>query len=186
MALAHPSHRSRPSLSWLVLVAVALVALAAGLAWRLGAPRGDEAPGGLLGRPAPEFRLADLTGARVALSDFRNRVVLVDFWATWCGPCHLQHEILEPLYDEYRGRNVVFLGVNVGEDEQTVGEFVRDQPQPWPVLLDPESTLSAPYGVYALPTLVIVGADGEVVFYETQLSDAPTLRRALDRAVGAV
>jgi thiol-disulfide isomerase/thioredoxin len=186
VAVASPSRNSRSSLWWVALSALALAAVAAALAWRLGAPRADAPTSEFVGRAAPDFRRPDLSGAPVALSDFRDRVVLLDFWATWCGPCHLQHEILEPLYEDYRGRGVVFLGVNINEDEQTVGEFTRDRPQPWPVLLDPEGTLTVPYQVYTLPTLVIVGRDGKVTFHSMQLADGPTLRRALERAIGAV
>ena len=185
MAVAGSPRSTRSSLWWIALAGLALALIAATLAWRLGSPRGGETPE-LIGREAPDFERPDLSGGRVALSDFRDRVVLVDFWATWCGPCHLQHEILKPLYEEYRGRSVVFLGVNVGEDEQTVADFARDRPQPWPVLLDPDSSLSFEYQVYTLPTLVIVGTDGKVLFHQTQLADGPTLRRVLDRAIGAV
>jgi thiol-disulfide isomerase/thioredoxin len=135
-----------------------------------------------VGATAPTIAPSDLAGRTVALSDFRGRVVLVDFWATWCGPCHLQRQILEPLYREYRSKGAEFLAVSVGEDADTVKQFVAGQPFAYPVLIDPADELSPRLGISALPTLLVVDRDGKVSYFEAGVADAETLRRVFTDA----
>jgi peroxiredoxin len=135
-----------------------------------------------IGASAPELRKPDLAGRDVSLADYRGRVVLIDFWATWCGPCHLQQRILEPLYQEYRGRGAEFLAVSLGEDAATVKEFVDQKPFTYPVLLDPSDELSLRLGIQALPTLMIVDKEGRVAYFEAGVADADRLRQAFAAA----
>lgn len=135
-----------------------------------------------VGRRAPELRKEDLAGRSVALSDLRGRVVLIDFWATWCAPCHLQQKILAPLYQEYRERGAEFLAVSLGEDAATVREFVERQPFAYPVLLDPTDELTARLGIQALPTLMIIDRAGRVAYFEPGVADQETLRRVFAEA----
>jgi peroxiredoxin len=135
-----------------------------------------------VGASAPTLSKPDLTGRTVDLGDFRGRVVLVDFWATWCAPCHLQQDILEPLYREYRSKGAEFLAVSVGEDAETVKEFVAQKPFAYPVLLDPADELSPRLGISALPTLLIVNREGKVSYFEAGVADSDTLRRLFAEA----
>ncbi len=130
----------------------------------------------------PEFRLKTLDGRKLGPRDFPGKVVVVDFWASWCGPCHVQARILEALHKDYQGKNVQFLATNVGEDEGTVKSFVKDKPFPYPVLLDADSTVSDRLGVLALPTLMVVDKKGKVTYLKPGLADGPTLRRILKEA----
>jgi peroxiredoxin len=134
------------------------------------------------GDAAPAFTRDALDGRHVSLGDYRGRVVLVDFWATWCGPCHLQADILAPLYAEYRERGVEFLSVSVGEEIDTVRDFVAKKPSPFPVLVDPADELTPTYGIVALPTVLIVDKSGKVAYFNFGISDAETLRKALAQA----
>jgi peroxiredoxin len=145
-----------------------------------GEPAHDGGAG--LGQPAPPFRLAALGGGDIALSDYRGRVVLLDFWATWCNPCHEQARILAPLYGVVRSRGVEFLAIDSGEEAETVERFVAGSPFPYPVLLDPEDSLGLALGVVALPTLVIVDRDGRISYVKEGIADAEILRRELERA----
>lgn len=131
---------------------------------------------------APDFDLAGLDGQRYQLRDFEGRVVLVEFWATWCGPCRLQAEILARLYKEVRGEGLEFLAVSLGEQEDIVQDFIRKDPFPYPVLLDPDETLGYALEVYALPTVMIVDGRGRITFFRPGISDGETLRRALSAA----
>ena len=131
---------------------------------------------------APAFDLAGLDGQRYRLSDFSGRVVLVEFWATWCGPCRLQAEILARLYKEVQSDELEFLAVSLGEAEDIVRDFSHKDPFPYPVLLDPEETLGYALEVYALPTVMIVDGDGRITFLRPGISDGETLRRALSAA----
>jgi thiol-disulfide isomerase/thioredoxin len=130
----------------------------------------------------PEFRLKSLDGRKLGPTDFPGQVVVVDFWATWCGPCRIQARILEPIHHDYEGKGVQFLAANVGEDEATVQGFVKSKPFPYPVLLDPESQVSSSFGIYALPTLMVVDKKGNIALLKSGVVDGPTLRQALKDA----
>jgi len=181
MAISDPTAAPRkPAFAWIVLGGLAVAALAALAAWHLASPKrtGPVAAGDA----APAFTRDALDGHSVSLRDYRGRVVLVDFWATWCGPCHLQADILAPLYAEYRERGVEFLSVSVGEEVATVRDFVAKSPSPYPVLVDPADELTPTYGIVALPTVLIVDKAGKVTYFNFGISDADTLRKALAQA----
>jgi len=130
----------------------------------------------------PDFRLKTLDGRKLGPADFPGQVVVVDFWATWCGPCHIQARILEPIQHDYQGKGVQFLATNVGEDEATVRSFLKEKPFPYPVLLDSESTVSGNFGIYALPTLMVIDKQGKIAFLQPGVTDGPTLRKILKDA----
>lgn len=138
------------------------------------------------GKPAPgvpvDFRLKTVDGRMIGPKDFKGQVVVIDFWATWCGPCHLQAQILEPIYRDYKGRGVQFLAANVGEDLDTVKKFLVKKPFPYPVLLDPNQNVAADLGVVALPTLMVVDKKGKVAYLQSGLADGDTLREIIKKA----
>jgi len=144
----------------------------------------NEATAGPDAAPAvkADFRLKAVDGRTLGPKDFAGQVVVIDFWATWCGPCHIQARILEPLYREYKGRGVQFLAANIGEDSATVKEFLREKPIPYPVLLDPEDTISGKLGIQGLPTLMVVDKKGKVSYFRTGLADGETLRKVIKQA----
>lgn len=132
----------------------------------------------------PEFDLASLDGRRVSSSSFDGKVLLLEFWATWCTPCVAQARILEPLHREFADRGVEFLAINVGEDATTVARYVDRTPFPYDVLLDPQDELSARLGIYALPTVMIVDGSGRLAFNQPGLSSGELLRRVLEDLLG--
>jgi thiol-disulfide isomerase/thioredoxin len=140
---------------------------------------------GTAGKPAPadlDFRLKTVDGRTIGPKDYKGQVVVVDFWATWCVPCHVQTRILEPIHRDYKGKGVQFLAANVGEDAPTVRSFLKSKPVPYPVLLDPEDTVSSKLGVVALPTLMIIDKTGKVTFFHTGVADGATVRKVLKQA----
>lgn len=131
---------------------------------------------------APAFSLQGLDGSTHELSDYSGRVVLIEFWATWCGPCRLQAEILSRLYEEVGGEDVEFLAVSLGEDEDVVRRFTAKDPFPYPVLLDPEESLGYALEIFALPTVMIVDREGGISYVRPGISDGESLRRAIEAA----
>ena len=128
------------------------------------------------------FRMQTLEGKALGPKDFPGQVVIVDFWATWCGPCHIQSEILSAIAKEYKGKGEQILGANVGEDAKTVRAFLKEQPVPFPTLIDPQNVADQ-LGIYALPTLMVVNKKGNVIFFEAGLSDAPAVRKMIQKAM---
>jgi thiol-disulfide isomerase/thioredoxin len=179
-----PAPGRKPAFGWVLVLGLLIAAAAAWAAFHWSHPT-TKPHEGLAAGDAVAFARDTLDGRHVSLDDYRGRVVLVDFWATWCGPCHLQADILAPLYAEYRARGVEFLSVSVGEEANTVRDFVAHTPSPYPVLIDPEDKLSPQFGIVALPTVLIVDKNGKVAYFNFGISDAPTLRKALAEAGAA-
>jgi peroxiredoxin len=135
--------------------------------------------------PGPQFELPSLSGGTVRSADFAGRVVLLEFWATWCTPCRAQARILHDLYAGFAARDVEFLAISVGEDRRTVSDFVRDSPFGYPVLIDSNDELSLDLEIHVLPTIVVLDADGRIAFSRPGLSSAETLRRAIEAALSS-
>ena len=110
-----------------------------------------------------DFTLPQLAGDPVNLSDYRGRVVIMEFWATWCGPCRFSLPSLEVIYKKYRDRGVSVLLVNEGE---TADEITRWAGKRFtaPILLDAQSDVAASYRVQGLPRLFVIGQDGNVLY----------------------
>jgi peroxiredoxin len=134
------------------------------------------------GEQLPAFRLTSLAGGELGPADLHGQVVLYDFWATWCGPCQIQAEILHDLWPRVSGRGVRFVAVSVGEPEEVVRDFVAEHPIPYPVLIDPEDQVSGQLRILGLPTLVVADREGRVVFRTTGIADGEAIEQALERA----
>lgn len=128
------------------------------------------------------FKLPSLEGKVLGPANYKGKVILVDFWATWCGPCRLQAEILEPLYQKVHSEGVQFLAVDSGEQAEVVRQFVRQRPFLYPVLLDSNSAISDRLQIDAFPTLMIFGRSGSLVYFAPGVIDGPTLENLLRRA----
>ncbi len=115
------------------------------------------------GDRAPEFKLPALNGQYVSLSDFRGKVVMVHFWATWCPPCVEELPTLSKLYQEIKGKDFEMLAVSVDEGgEEAVTSFMRRNGLNVPVLLDTARAISAQYGTFKFPETYILDRDGIV------------------------
>lgn len=107
-------------------------------------------------RPAPEFRLRAFAGSPVALSDFRGKVVVLNFWASWCVPCREEMPVLERAWRELRNQRVVILGINVADDYDEAASFLKALGITYPNVFDPEQTRIAQYQVTGLPTTIFI------------------------------
>ncbi len=115
----------------------------------------------LEGAPAPDFTLKSLSGENLRLSEFRGEVVMINFWATWCGPCRQELPELEALHRQYGQRGFRLLGVNIDDDRQRAVDMAKTLGVSFPVLFDTRKEVSRLYGVHAMPMTLLVDRDGE-------------------------
>jgi thiol-disulfide isomerase/thioredoxin len=144
----------------------------------------QEEPDALAGKPAKDFTLAvlDGKGRKVSLAAQRGTVVVLDFWATWCGPCRRWMPVVAKLEKETAGKGVKFFAVNLHEELADVREYVQAQKVAVPVLLDTDGAVGIAYGARSIPLTVIVGRDGKVVRSLVGVHPEDDLRDALREA----
>ena len=134
-----------------------------------------------IGTVAPDFQLRTLTGETVKLSDFRGRPVVINFWASWCGPCKAEMPLLSKTYNELKDQGLVILAVDVQELEAVVEKYVKDNNLPFTILLDRNGEIANLYRARGLPTTYFVDPEGKVQSWQVGTLTQTTLRRHLDR-----
>lgn len=132
-----------------------LLIAAAGIVFALGALASGP-------KPAPDFVLKSLSGDNVRLSELHGEVVMINFWASWCGPCRQELPHLDALYKRYESLGFTLLGVNVEKEPRAAVRLLKDIPVSFPVLLDSENSVSELYDVIAMPSTVLIDRDGKV------------------------
>lgn len=116
----------------------------------------------LPGRQAPEFGLETLSGDSIRLSDLRGRAVILNFWASWCGPCRVEHPVLERAARAWDPEDAVVVGVLYQDAPENGRRFMRRLGGDWPSAVDPGSRTAIEYGVYGVPETFFIGRDGRV------------------------
>ena len=111
---------------------------------------------------APNFTLKSNTGKNFKLSELRGQVVLLNFWASWCGPCRQEMPLLEKLHKRYSALGFTVLGVNVEEDTSKAKTLLKDISVSFPILFDTKNTVSKQYKVSAMPSTVMIDRDGNM------------------------
>jgi peroxiredoxin len=112
--------------------------------------------------PAPPFTLGTLSGQKDALSQYKGQVVMLNFWATWCGPCQQEMPLLNQMYKQYAPAGFTLLGINVDTDEAAVKALLARRPVSFPVLLDPKNRVSGEYHVQEMPSTIIIDRKGDI------------------------
>jgi len=152
---------------------------------RAAGPDDEMAPaGGLVGQPAPPLVLATMDGGSVDLEDLRGRVVVLDFWATWCPPCREEMPSMERLHQEFKDQGLAVLAVNIQESPKQVVRFMKDFRLSFPALLDSDMKVTGLYQVRGLPSTYLVDRNGRVVGQAVGARDwTSPAARALVRSV---
>lgn len=136
----------------LILVCIALVACS----------NSGEGQALRIDSPAPDFKLTELNGQKVSLSDFRGKTVFINFWATTCGPCVNEMPVLQEFSDSLSGIQVVFVSINTGEDINVVRDFILKNKYTFPVLLDSQYEVTGKYNVRYIPASYFIDKAGLV------------------------
>lgn len=145
----------------------------------------EEAPHPLIGTQAPEVELQSLTGEVVKLSDYQGqKVIMLDFWATWCPPCVRELPILTEVAAEFENRDVLFLAANQGEDAETIKEFLEKSQLNFKVLLDTDHEAGGSYRVRGIPQLVLIDKQGKI--QAVHIGYSPTIGETLRRELNAI
>ena len=116
----------------------------------------------LIGSPAPEFHLISLAGVERSLDQYRGKVVLLNFWATWCKPCTKEMPAMQAAYDALEDQGFIVLGINELEDIQKVRDHIHEHQHTFAVLLDPDNHVANQYGVIGLPVSIFIDKTGHV------------------------
>jgi cytochrome c biogenesis protein CcmG, thiol:disulfide interchange protein DsbE len=155
-------------------------------------PRLFKAPGSALdGKEAPDFTLdvvanenpSPASGASLTLSQLRGKPVLLDFWATWCGPCQEETPMVDKVAKRYRDRGLVVVGVNTSDVAQRARPFAERNRISFPIVFDTNSAVASGYGVENLPTLVLVSRAGKVLAVRTGITDDSELESLVKEAL---
>jgi len=113
---------------------------------------------------ATEFELKDIDGKVYRMSQYRGKVVIVNFWATWCPPCREEMPSMERAYEKLKKSDIEILAINIGEDEDAIFKFSADYPVSFPLLMDQDSRVIKQWPVTALPTTYVIDPEGRIVY----------------------
>jgi thiol-disulfide isomerase/thioredoxin len=177
--------------------ALLIVGLLAAFAWLPRLIRGRESD---VGRAAPAFRTRvvanaeplvelnvapgapSLPPATISLADLKGHAVLLDFWATWCGPCKAEAPIVDRVATRFKSRGLVVIGVNT-DDGDLASSWAHDHHLGYPIAFDADNSASRAYGVEVLPTLVVISKEGKIIAQRTGVTPSDELERLVNEAL---
>ena len=130
-------------------------------------------------KAAPDFQLADLNGKPLQLSALRGKVVLLDFWATWCPPCRAELPHFKELYAAYRSKGLEMIGLSVGESAEVVKPFVQSNGIPYPIAIATAEVEQAYGGIRGIPTTFLIDKQGRIAQRYVGYQDKPVFERQI-------
>jgi cytochrome c biogenesis protein CcmG/thiol:disulfide interchange protein DsbE len=151
----------------------------------------------LIGKPAPDFTLPDLSGKDVSLSSFTGKPLLINFWATWCGPCKIETPWLIELQNQYASQGFQIIGISTegddlpsgdkegwARDKAAIAKFVKDEHMQYPVLINGDSLAGSYGGLDAMPTSIYVDRAGKVVAVQLGITSKEDMEASIRKALG--
>lgn len=163
------------------IVILFLVVILGGYAIGSSIFRGDGKPEA--GSKAPSFELLGLDGQNHTLSEYKGKSVVLNFWGSWCTPCVKEMPALQAQWEKWRDKGVVVVGVNVGEDQMTVENFIGNIGVDFPIVMDPDRNAVRSYGISPMPTTFFINAKGKVDSVHIGQLDLGTLDDVIGKLV---
>ncbi len=143
-------------------------------------------PSTLTGKAAPDFSLTLFDGRTVRLSDFRGKVVFLNFWASWCPPCRAEARLLEQAWQRHKDQGIVFLGVDMQDTEEAARGFIREFGVTYMNGRDPNNRIAIDYGVYGIPETFFIDKDGQITYKHIGALGWQTIVAKLDDAARGI
>lgn len=112
---------------------------------------------------AEDFTLKTLKGGTMSLKDYRGRLIFLNFWATWCGPCRAEMPSMQRLWEEFKEEDFVILAINIQEESKLVSSFMNERGLSFPVLLDEKGKVARSYGIRGIPTTFFLNPEGQII-----------------------
>ena len=136
-------------------------------------------------KPAPAIDAKDTVGVLWNAQSIKGKVVLLDIWASWCGPCKQEMPLLESLYRKHKAQGLVVIGVSVDESKRAMAQFVKDLGVTFPIIHDPEHEIAARYKPTKMPSSYVIGRDGTLAFAHNgfKASDKKKITAAVEKAL---
>lgn len=172
---------------WVALGAVLVVAVLFGAVVLPRIAPDQSAGGAMKGQLAPDFSLPVIfngeSESRIHLADLRGKAVVLDFWASWCMPCRQEAPILDSVARSHRGKGVIFVGINTGDQRQRAIDFAKSRNLTYTEAFDTGGHVADAYGVQGLPTLVVIDPKGRVTAMLTRLVSRSEVEALVDKAL---
>jgi cytochrome c biogenesis protein CcmG/thiol:disulfide interchange protein DsbE len=169
--------------AWLIVAAALPLLLLVGLgAWL--AVRGSAPATAQVGRNAPDFALADLDGNPVRLADLRGHPVIVNFWASWCGPCVEEFPLLDGALADHGGEGLVIIGIVYRDNSEAARDFMQRTGARWTAAMDPGEVVAGEYGIFGPPETFFIDRDGVVAGRQVGQLTAADVERQVALIVG--
>jgi cytochrome c biogenesis protein CcmG/thiol:disulfide interchange protein DsbE len=135
---------------------------------------------GTVGKPAPAFALQAMDGSTVSLEQYKGKVIVLNFWSSWCIPCKEENPALTDMWERYRGTDVVLLGIVFQDSADAARAYTARLGNSWPSALDDSGTVALRYGVFGPPETYFIGADGIIAGRHIGPIDGPTLLKGIE------